>query len=70
MSREPLPPALALRPRDAARLLGVSPRTLWGWTKDNAVPHVRVGRVVLYPAHELRAWLSAQAAATANGGAQ
>ena len=43
---------LALRPRDAARMLGVSPRTLWGWTRAGIVPCVRVGtgkrKTVLY----------------------
>jgi excisionase family DNA binding protein len=58
-------PPLALRPRDAARLLGVSPRTLWGWTAAGLIPCVRVGtgkrRVVLYPADQLRTWLAEQA---------
>jgi predicted site-specific integrase-resolvase len=55
---------LALRPRDAARMLGVSPRTLWGWTRAGIVPCVRVGagkrRTVLYPVADLRAWLARQ----------
>src|SRR5262245_35518387 len=55
---------LALRPRDAARMLGVSPRTLWGWTRARIVPCVRVGtgkrRTVLYPVADLRAWLTRQ----------
>lgn len=57
-------PPLALRPRDAARLLGISPRTLWGWTHAGIVPCVRVGtgkrRTVLYPVADLQAWLSRQ----------
>ena len=43
MTTENTQPRLALRPRDAARMLGVSPRTLWGWTRDGIVPHVRLG---------------------------
>jgi excisionase family DNA binding protein len=57
---------LALRPREAARALGISPRLLWQLTKDGHVPCVRVGsgkrRTVLYPLSELQAWLTRQAA--------
>ena len=60
-------PPLALRPREAARSLGVSPRTLWEWTRAGIVPCVRVGtgkrRTVLYPASVLRDWLAQQAEA-------
>ena len=64
---------LALRPRDAARLLGVSPRTLWGWTRDGIVPCVRVGtgtrKIVLYPVTDLQTWLSRETT-TVKGGEQ
>jgi excisionase family DNA binding protein len=60
------PPALSLRPRDAAKALGISPRHLWQLTKDGIVPCVRVGtgkrRTVLYPLADLQAWLTRQAA--------
>ncbi len=69
-NEEPTP--LALRPRDAAKALGISPRHLWQLTKDGHVPCVRVGagtrQTVLYPLADLRAWLSAKANA-AKGGA-
>jgi excisionase family DNA binding protein len=64
---------LALRSRDAAEALGISPRHLWQLTKDGQIPCVRVGRgkrrTVLYPVADLQAWLSQQAA-TAKGGDQ
>jgi excisionase family DNA binding protein len=61
---------LALRPRQAARALGLSVRHLWQLTRDGSIPHVRVGRrAILYPVDELRAWLSRQAAG-AKGGEQ
>jgi excisionase family DNA binding protein len=67
MTTVPDPSPLALRPRDAARVLGVSPRTLWEWTRAGIVPCVRVGtgkrRVVLYPMGALQAWLVRQAEA-------
>jgi excisionase family DNA binding protein len=60
--------ALALRPREAAKALGVSERWLWQATKDGIIPCVRMRRAVMYPVSELTAWLTTQA--TANGGAE
>ncbi len=54
---------LALRPRDAARTLGLSERTLWGLTKAGKVPFVRIGKAVRYPRHLLLRWLEEQARA-------
>jgi excisionase family DNA binding protein len=62
---------LALRPREAAKALGISPRHLWQLTKDGHVPCVRVGsgtrKTVLYPVADLQAWLTRQAAAAKGG---
>jgi excisionase family DNA binding protein len=73
MTTDIKPSPLALRPRDAARLLGVSPRTLWGWTRAGIVPCVRVGtgkrRTVLYSMADLQAWLTKNTEGT-KGGAQ
>jgi excisionase family DNA binding protein len=56
---------LALRPREAAKALGISPRHLWQLTHDGLIPCVRIGsgkrRTVLYPTAELQAWLRRQA---------
>lgn len=64
---------LALRPREAAKALGISQRHLWQLTKDGHIPCVRVGsgtrKTVLYPLADLQAWLTRQAA-TAKGGKQ
>jgi excisionase family DNA binding protein len=59
---EPTTHPLALRPKQAARLLSISQRTLWAWTKAGLLPHVRIGGAVLYPVAELEAWLRQQAA--------
>jgi excisionase family DNA binding protein len=48
---------LALRAKDAARLLGISTRTLWNLTKEGEIPHLRLRRTVTYPVAELRAWM-------------
>lgn len=56
---------LALRPREAAKALGISPRLLWQLTKDGRIPCVRIGgtkrRTVLYPLADLQAWLTRKA---------
>ena len=52
---------LALRPKDAAKALGIGQRKLWELTKAGTIPHVKVGTATLYPIDELRAWLSANA---------
>ena len=49
---------LALRPRDAARALGISERCLWSLTQRGEAPHVKIGgRLVLYPRAALVDWL-------------
>lgn len=59
---------LALRPREAAKALGISARHLWQLTKDGLIPCVRVGsgtrKTVLYPVAELQTWLARQSACT------
>jgi hypothetical protein len=64
---------LALRPREAAKALGISARTLWGLSAPRGpIPCVRVGsgrrQVVLYPLPDLQAWLSRQVEAGKGGG--
>ena len=52
---------LSLRAREAAKAIGISERTLWSLTAANEIPHVRVGRAVLYPVDGLRDWLARKA---------
>lgn len=54
-SLPPLP--LALRPKAAARAIGVSERTLWSMAKRGAIPHARIGSCVVYPTAAILAWL-------------
>jgi hypothetical protein len=66
--------SLALRPREAAKALGISARTLWGLTAPRGpIPCARIGtgkrQTVLYPVAELQAWL-AQQSVSAKGGNQ
>ena len=51
---------LALRPPEAAAALGISERKLWEITADktSGIPHVKLGKAVLYPVAGLEAWLA------------
>ncbi len=51
----PLP--LAMRPKTAARAVGVSERKLWEITKRGVIPHARIGGCVVYPTAAILAWL-------------
>ena len=53
-------PPILLSLKDAARALAVSDRSLWEWTKAGKVPHVRLGRRVLYSPDDLRRWVEGQ----------
>lgn len=53
----PSPDPLVLRAKEAAHVLGISKRTLWTLTNAHEIPHVRVGRSILYPVDLLREWL-------------
>ncbi len=64
--------SLALRPREAAKALGIGSRTLWGLTAPRGpIPCIRIGhgkrRTVLYPVASLQAWLSQQPEAVKGG---
>jgi len=59
---EPETPCLAMRPREAAKALGISERLLWDWTNRGEIPHIRIGKAILYPVDVLRRWLDGQAA--------
>lgn len=70
-------PPLALRPREAARMLGVSARLLWSLTAPRGpIPCTRIGGrggCVLYRPADLDAWLRAAAtrpAPPAEGGGE
>lgn len=54
---------LALRPKDAAKALGIGQRLLWTLTHNGEIPHARMGaKAIVYPIDGLRAWLAEQAA--------
>lgn len=51
----PLP--LAMRPKVAAKAIGVSERTLWSLTKQGTIPHAKLGNCVIYPTAAVLRWL-------------
>ena len=58
---QPLPLAdrLGLRPKEVAKALGVSERTVRQMLPE--LPHIRIGSAVVVPVDSLRAWLREQA---------
>lgn len=51
----PLP--LAMRPKVAARAIGVCERTLWALARRGEIPHARIGKAVVYPTGPILRWL-------------
>lgn len=54
----PPPDALLLTPREAARLLSISTRTLWSMSDRGEIPVVRIGRSVRYYRAALVEWIA------------
>jgi hypothetical protein len=52
-----LPLPLAMRPKVAARAIGVCERTLWSLTQRGEIPHARIGSAVIYPTAAVMKWL-------------
>lgn len=56
---------LALRRREAAHVLGISERLLSSLTSQGRIPHLRLGRAVIYPVASLEAWLGRASSSSA-----
>jgi excisionase family DNA binding protein len=54
----PAPEPLLVSPRQAARLLSVSERTLFTWTKAGKIPCVKLGRLVRYSIDSLKEFIA------------
>ena len=54
---EKIQPALMNR-KCASRYLAISERKLWGMTKSNIIPVVRLGRAVRYDINDLNTFIS------------
>lgn len=52
---------LLLDAKEAAEALGgICPKTLWSLTKKGVIPHLRLGRRVLYDPRALERWIEQQ----------
>jgi hypothetical protein len=51
---------LLIDARAASAALSISPRKLWTLTNAGEVPHVKIGRRILYSPDALRAYIEAQ----------
>ena len=49
--------ARLLKPREAAKFLCVSERTLWSLSNGGGLPRVQIGRAVRYDLTDLRNWI-------------
>lgn len=54
---------LLLTPRDAAKVMSLSERTLWTLTQRGELPAVWIGRAKRYAVTDLAAWIDSQKAA-------
>jgi excisionase family DNA binding protein len=54
---QPTAEVFSYRPREAARLLGVSPTTLYKWIGQGLIEVRHIGNVALVPADQIRALL-------------
>lgn len=63
---DPATPLLAVPAREAARILGISPRFLWQLTRDGKIPVLRLGdgkrKRILYSVAQLQRWITDQTA--------
>ena len=62
MSEQAMKTTLLVDPKEAARMLAVSTRKLWGMTFEDepGLPFVRCGRLVRYPVADLQGWIESQ----------
>ena len=62
MSEQGMKTTLLADPKEAARMLAVSSRKLWGMTFEDepGLPYVRCGRLVRYPVADLQRWIESQ----------
>ena len=60
------PPSLLLSIKDAATALGICERTVWALVKKRQLPHLRVGRRLLFSRAALEAWIAQQQIVPAN----
>ncbi len=63
MTTPPASSPILVDSREAARLLSISPRTLWQLTKVGEIPSLKIGRSVRYRVADLDNWTQQQISA-------
>jgi excisionase family DNA binding protein len=59
---------LLVSEREAARLLGLGARTVWGLRAAGRLPFIKVGSAIRYDVADLRAFITAAKTAAKGGG--
>lgn len=60
---------LLLDVREVSKLLGLAPRTIWGWANDDQFPPpLELGRLRRWRREDIESWLARRAAAAQKGG--
>jgi excisionase family DNA binding protein len=49
---------LLVKADDLAIMLGISVKTVWNLEKRGELPHINIGRRVLFPVDEIRRWIA------------
>lgn len=49
-----------LSPKELAVVLGISLETLYVWTAQRRIPHIKIGRLVRFKLDEVKKWLDAK----------
>ena len=47
-----------LNVQEVAKLIGVRPSTIYQWTSQEYIPHIKVGKLVRFDRNEILKWLN------------
>lgn len=47
-----------LNAQEIAELIGVQPSTIYQWTHQSFIPHIKIGKLVRFNADDISRWLS------------
>ena len=47
-----------LKAKEIAAIIGVQPSTIYQWTHQRFIPHVKIGKLVRFNADDVTDWLS------------
>jgi len=50
-----------LTPQEIAEVLGVQPSTIYQWTHQGYIPHIKLGKFVRFKAKDVERWVEGKA---------